>query len=68
MKQVTERRKSDYDDLHESESITDLQIKYGRIKQLEVENGQLKSMLQSRDEQINDLRREIDKLKVSGGE
>lgn len=65
MKQVTERRKSEYDDLHESESITDLQIKYSRMKQLETENNQLKNMVQSRDEQINDLKREIDKLKVS---
>lgn len=65
MKQVSERRKSDYDDLQASESIADLQIKYGRMKQLEYENNQLRTMLQSRDDQINDLKREIDKLKVS---
>lgn len=65
MKQVTERRKSDYDDLHESETIAELQKKYGRIKLLETENIQLKSILQCRDDQINDMKREIDKLKVS---
>lgn len=66
MKQVTEqRRKSDYDDLLQSESITDLQIKYGKIKQLEFENTQLKNMVKTRDDQINELKREIDKLKVN---
>lgn len=65
MKQMTERRKSDYDDLNESETITDLQIKYNRMKQMETENNQLKNMLLSRDDQINDLKREIDKLKVN---
>lgn len=64
IKQVSERKKSDYDDLLVSESITDLQIKYGRIKQLECENLQLKNALKQRDEEINELRREIDKLKV----
>lgn len=64
IKQVSERKKSDYDDLLVSESITDLQIKYGRIKQLENENLQLKNSLKRRDEEINELRREIDKLKV----
>lgn len=64
MKQVTEHRKSDYDDLHLSESITDLQLKYGIIKQLETENNQLKNMVKIRDDQLNELRREIDKLKV----
>lgn len=61
---MSERKKSDYDDLLVSESITDLQIKYGRIKQLECENLQLKNSLKRRDDEINELRREIDKLKV----
>lgn len=66
MRQMSEqRRKSDYDDLLLSESITDLQLKYGKIKQLEYENGQLKKMVKIRDNEINELKREIHKLKVS---
>lgn len=60
-----QRRKSDYDDLLLSDSITDLQIKYSKIKQLEYENGQLKKIVKLRDGEINELKREIHKLKVN---